>query len=172
MKDRIGEKYGRLTVISFDKRIGENRAYRYYWNCICKCGNTKSISTSNLLNNHTLSCGCFKSEQVSKAKTTHGKMSNSRKSLNEFNSWKNMISRCTEPQNNRYYMYGAKGIIICDRWLENFQNFLEDMGNKPGKEYSIDRIDGTQGYFKENCRWSTSKEQANNRCNNKIKEYA
>lgn len=167
MKDKVGEKYGRLIVISFDKKIIKNKNYRYYWICKCDCGKEKSVCSSNLLNKHTLSCGCFKKEQIIKANVIHGKMLDSRKHINEFNSWKNMVSRCTNLNNNRYYMYGAKGITICDEWLKDFHNFLKDMGIKPDKTYSIDRIDGAKGYYKDNCRWATSKEQANNRINNK-----
>lgn len=72
-----------------------------------------------------------------------------------------MLQRCLNPKNSNYYKYGKVGITVCTEWL-TFSSFLKDMGNKPSKEYSIDRIDGTKGYYKENCKWSTILEQNNN----------
>ena len=164
MKDRVGEKYGRLEIISFDRRAGENRKkYQYYWNCKCDCGTIKSICYGNLQSKTTKSCGCFKAEALGKFSTVHGRMKNSRKFKNEFSSWHNMIDRCTDPLNSRYYLYGGKGITICNSWLESFDNFVKDMGLKPEKHYSIERINGEEGYNKENCKWATPKEQAINR---------
>lgn len=87
-----------------------------------------------------------------------------------YKSWGMMKSRCTNPSYNHYHNYGGRGIKVCDRWLESFENFLEDMGERP-KNHSLDRIDVDGDYCKENCRWSTSKEQNNNRRNNHIIEF-
>lgn len=87
----------------------------------------------------------------------------------EFNTWDTMKARCYNPNATGYERYGAKGIKICDRWLESFKNFYEDMGPKPDTNYSLDRLDNSKGYSKENCRWVTSKIQARNRkTNNRI----
>lgn len=72
----------------------------------------------------------------------------------EYVTWNNMIQRCHNKNRNEYVKYGAIGLYVCDRWRYSFENFIEDMGNKPSPNYSIDRIDGTKGYFKENCRWA------------------
>ncbi len=89
--------------------------------------------------------------------TSGGKISS------EYNSWKNMISRCTYPRDCHFHRYGAVGIKVCERWLESFENFLEDMGSKPTQKHTIDRKDGGGNYEKSNCRWATAKEQNANR---------
>lgn len=79
-----------------------------------------------------------------------------------YSSWRAMLSRCLNKNHKDFQRWGAKGIRVCERWLE-FKNFLEDMGERPGKLFSIDRIDGTKGYFKDNCRWATTKQQCENK---------
>jgi hypothetical protein len=76
-----------------------------------------------------------------------------------YGRWAAMKQRCYNKNNTNYKNYGARGIKICDRWLKSFVNFLEDMGEPPSKNYSLDRIDNNKGYFKENCRWATPTQQ-------------
>jgi hypothetical protein len=83
--------------------------------------------------------------------------------------WRNIISRCKNSNNPRYKDYGGRGVEVCDRWLK-FENFLEDMGVKPGS-LSIDRIDNNKGYSKNNCRWATKKEQCRNQRTNVVIFY-
>jgi hypothetical protein len=78
-----------------------------------------------------------------------------------------MIDRCSNPESDSYSNYGGRGIKVCDRWLNSFENFLADMGPKPGPEYSIDRKDNDRDYEPGNCRWATELEQQNNRRNNR-----
>lgn len=86
-----------------------------------------------------------------------------------YRSWAAMIRRCTSDKSNRYQYYMAKGIKVCDEW-RTFTNFLKDMGERPeGK--SLDRIDNSKGYYKENCKWSTPKEQSLNRTSNILFTY-
>lgn len=81
--------------------------------------------------------------------------------------WDGMKGRCYTKSNKNYKNYGASGITVCDRWLgkNGYENFCKDMGPRPGKEYSIDRIDGNKGYSPDNCRWATAKEQVLNQKN-------
>jgi hypothetical protein len=79
----------------------------------------------------------------------------------EYSCWSNMKQRCKNPKSPEYKNYGARGIKVCDRW-EIFDNFLEDMGKRPGSEYSLERINGGKNYEPSNCKWATLKEQNNN----------
>ena len=79
-----------------------------------------------------------------------------------YRTWIAMLSRCRDKNNNNYKNYGGRGIGVCERWYE-FENFYHDMGDLPFYEAQIDRIDNNKGYFKENCRWVTSKENCRNK---------
>lgn len=80
-----------------------------------------------------------------------------------YDSWKNMIHRCTDPKHIGYERWGGRGITVCDRWMSSYENFIQDMGEPPGLEYSIDRINNDWNYEPSNCRWATRKEQRANR---------
>ena len=88
----------------------------------------------------------------------------------EWYSWSAMITRCTNKNHEAYSRYGGRGINVCSRWLKSFSLFYKDMGKRP-KNMSIDRIDNNSGYNKENCKWSTRKEQCRNKSNNVMIEY-
>lgn len=81
----------------------------------------------------------------------------------EYIAWVGMKQRCYNPNHHKYYLYGARGIIVCGRWLNDFSAFLADMGRRPSPQHSIDRINGKGNYEPSNCRWATKSEQAENR---------
>lgn len=85
----------------------------------------------------------------------------------EWDSWRMMKTRCNNPKDQAYKRYGGRGITVCERW-DTFDKFLEDMGPRPTLEHSLDRKDNSKGYCKDNCRWSTKREQSNNRSDNHL----
>lgn len=148
-----GQKFGRLTVIKKVQGDGKQTS----WLCECICGNQKEIRSGNLRNGHTKSCGCLPRDILLERNKSHGLSDKP-----EYFIWKGMKSRCNNPLADGYQNYGGRGIVICDRWLESFENFYEDMGPRPSKKHSIDRIDNSGDYCPENCRWVTRKIQGRN----------
>lgn len=154
-----GQKFNRLLVVS-DAIIVKEKTF---WECLCDCGNKTVVWGCALKNGSTKSCGCYQKEQASKAVKTHGKIK-----TKEYYAWGNMKTRCYNPQSEQDIRdYRDRGITVCDRWLNSFENFYEDMGDSPSKRHSVDRVNNNIGYSKENCRWATEAQQARNKRNNK-----
>lgn len=158
MIDLTGRQFGRLLVVGFSHK---DKGGRSYWHVRCVCGGEKIVEGNNLKTDHTKSCGCIKEICI----PTHAK-SNTPSYL----SWAAMKSRCYNKKTKAYKYYGGRGIKVCDRWLSSFENFLEDMGERP-KNMILERINNNKGYYKNNCKWATWEEQANNRRGNKIINY-
>ena len=154
-KDLSGKVFSRLTVIERAPTDGR----RIKWLCRCSCGKQVIITGENLVSGHTKSCGCLKRDK----QTTHGMSSTP-----EWNAWVNMRARCTDRTHPKYHRYGGRGISVCPEWVESFVNFFTDMGYRPSKEHSLDRINNNGNYNKSNCKWSTRKEQQQNMSTNRL----
>jgi hypothetical protein len=89
----------------------------------------------------------------------------------ENNSYSGMMNRCYNINDPRYADYGGRGIVVCDSWKEGFLYFLEDMGKRPSREYTLERIDNSKSYSKENCKWATITEQNNNTRKSRLITY-
>lgn len=144
-----GDKFGKLTVLG---RLALPGKVKY--ECRCDCGNQIFVRSDHLLSGATQSCGCLKEKTSGWYKTA------------TYASWTSMRQRCTNSKASKFSNYGGRGIKICDRWLESFENFLADMGERPAGK-TLDRCENNGNYEPGNCKWSTPKEQARNRRSNR-----
>lgn len=158
-----GNRYGRLSVLGREESDNKKNSM---WNCICMCGVKVIVGGSHLKNGHIQSCGCLRKEVTSKRSLKHSHAKNKIDTTTTYHAWQDMRKRCTNPNRKEYKNYGGRGINVCDRWTNSFENFLEDMGERP-EGLSIDRIDNNGNYEPSNCRWATKKEQCGNKRNNK-----
>ena len=147
----VGQKFNKLTILSAYR---ENDKIKV--KARCDCGNEKIFFYHSLMSGHTQSCGCNK---VS---------ANGESTTRLYSIWQKMKARCYDANNNRYEHYGQRGIIVCDEWKNNFENFKHwALNNGYSDDLSIDRINNNGNYEPSNCRWATDIEQANNKSNNK-----
>lgn len=158
----IGKKFAFLKVITFSHRPKSKDSY---WKCECICNKLTVIRASHLISGDIKSCGCKRLEQQKLKMTKHGGWLNGKPTV-EYATWSSMKQRCTNSHNQRWENYGKRGIKVCNEWFNSYPHFLKDMGKRPGKEYSLDRMDNDGNYEPSNCRWATAKQQANNRQNN------
>lgn len=158
MMDLTEKKFGRLTIL---KRMASNKWGKSCWLCRCDCGKEKIIVGNNIKSGITKSCGCLQKEKASIANTLHGHCKSK-----TYQSWCDIIKRCTNPNSARYLLYGGRGITVCKRWRQ-FINFLKDMGEMP-MGYQIDRIDNNGNYCPSNCQWATRRQQMRNKQDNHL----
>lgn len=165
--DLTNKVFYKLTVLN---RSHKTHNGHWVWNCKCECGNEKKIYATNLVRGLTKSCGCYRVEVSGNANLSHGHCRVKNRSA-EYRSWCSALVRCNNKNNRKYNDYGGRGITVCDRWANSFENFLQDMGLKPSNKHSLDRIDNDGNYEPSNCRWATPKQQTRNKRNNIWYEY-
>lgn len=158
-KNILGKKFGRLTVL---EPIGHTNNRTIIYKCQCDCGNVHHASTNSLTQYVIKSCGCLNKERIdSKPFKTHG-MTKTR----IYKIYQDMIARCYKKSNTSYERYGGVGIVVCDRWLESFENFYEDVKDGYSDSLTLDRFPDEKGHYSPtNFRWATYQQQSENKKN-------
>jgi hypothetical protein len=127
------------------------------WECVCDCESVVTVRLHNLRSENTQSCGCLYREAAEQRRGLkfHNKA--------EYNTWSGMKGRCNTKTNGSYINYGGRGISVCKRWEDSFEDFLSDVGKKPHPEMQLDRMNNDGNYEPGNVRWATPTEQSRNR---------
>ncbi|SKA84824.1 hypothetical protein SAMN02745166_01066 [Prosthecobacter debontii] len=149
----VSRKFGKLTLLAMTRG-----GISPLWLARCDCGQVREVSIQRVIVGTATSCGCTPDFMPPQPQS-------------EWGTWRAMLDRCYQPSNPSYPHYGGRGIKICERW-QTFDNFLADMGVRPGPKMSIDRIDVDGDYEPGNCRWATATIQANNQQRHKRRRMA
>jgi hypothetical protein len=182
--DLTGMTFYRLVVIGLgERKVLANGSTIKTWRCSCSCGKAVIVLTGDIVSGKTRSCGCYRADTTSARETTHGATRVDRGKPSptaEYRAWGAMIYRCESESGDRFAYYGGRGIYICKRWRGDFTAFRDDMGPKPSRKHSLDRMNNNGSYTcgkceecvargaPANCRWATWQEQARNKRNNVI----
>lgn len=156
---RAGDRFGKLIAVAFHHSSANRSSY---WLYSCDCGGEVIARNTHVRKGDVSSCGCIRRERFMKHDMSQTSL---------FVAWVNMRNRCYKEDNDMFALYGGRGITVCARWLESFQNFYDDMGDKPTDKHSLDRIDSNGNYEPNNCRWSTNHVQTRNRRSNRFYEF-
>jgi len=157
--DLTGQRFVRLLVVA---RVG-NRGPRVTWKVVCDCGETGVVLGCNLTSGNTRSCGCLNREVTLARVTTHGESKTA-----EYDVWTGIKNRCANENEPAFKNYGGRGIRVCVRWLDSFENFLLDVGRRPSAMHTLERVNNDGNYEPGNVRWATRTEQSRNRRSNKM----
>jgi len=153
--DLTGQRFGRLVVTGISHKKAISSGTVIYWTCLCDCGSATSVRSQLLREGETRSCGCLAKEVTRDRARVHGGTGSA-----TYTSWRAMRERCNNKNNKRYANYGGRGIKVCQRW-ENFEAFLEDMGERP-EDKTLERLDVNRDYEPGNCVWLDASKQAQN----------
>ena len=151
--DLTGKKFGRLLVLKRSKRRSHGKVH---WECRCSCSSVIVVPSGDLNSGHSKSCGCLKRDMTIERNMIHGLSDHE-----IFFIWANMMQRCYNPKHPGYAYWGGRNIRVCKRW-HDVKNFIDDMYPTYKKGLSLDRVDNSKGYSKDNCRWATKMEQSTN----------
>jgi site-specific DNA-methyltransferase (adenine-specific) len=160
----LGEHYSKLTVLQETENRNSRGEILYL--CLCDCGEKTFATGHSLASGSRKSCGCLSKQHFFKCKPSTEGLTHKEPLLHHV--WHGMKSRCYDFKNPKYKNYGKVGIRVCDEWLLSFRRFI-DWAKSSGysDNLSLDRIDNDGDYEPKNCRWATSKQQANNRSSNR-----
>lgn len=153
----LGSVFGRLTVTAACRDIK-------YYVCACSCGETKRVRVDHLRTGKIRSCGCLRNE-LSSSRTDNLHEANKTHGLSKsdvYDTWRGMKTRCGNKNNSAYSYYGGRGLSVCKRWLNSFENFISDMGPRPDG-FTLERKNNALGYSPKNCVWASRSDQQNNR---------
>ena len=152
------------VFLRFDGKDANNNRIAWFR---CSCGKEWRTTATRVNTGRSRSCGCYGKAVLSAIKTTHGESRCHQVVSREYGIWSSIKTRCYNTKFRWYHRYGGRGILMCDRWKDSYENFISDMGRSPIDKPTIERRNNNLGYCPDNCVWGTWDEQANNRSNNR-----
>lgn len=158
-----GDQFGAFTALEPRPSDPKSGLQRYLFRC--SCGVEKDLRVRDVVRGMTKSCGC------SRRGSGNGKFRHGHSGTPEYFTWRAMIARCSDPDDEGYPNYGGRGIKVCERWSSSVDNFVADMGPRPSRDHTIERENNYGHYEPSNCRWATWSEQMRNTRANRYVDY-